>query len=159
MPCSSDTFLAPVELPQGVHQFEGRSPRVDERRVISGILHVLKTSCRWRDVPAAHSPPTTIDHRFNRWSGGRLWQRRFARMAASGNVPRELSLDNSHVKVHRSAAGGRRSRGGRTAKIHCLADDHGRPVACALTTGNVADISMALPRLRAVTAPKRLMAD
>jgi transposase len=30
-------------------------PRVDDRTVISGILHVLKTGCRWRDVqPAQH---------------------------------------------------------------------------------------------------------
>jgi transposase len=33
-------------------------PRVDDRRVISGILHVLKTGCRWRDVPATYGPPT-----------------------------------------------------------------------------------------------------
>ena len=39
-------------------------PRVDDRRVISGILHVLKTGCRWRDVPAAHGPPTTVYNRF-----------------------------------------------------------------------------------------------
>jgi transposase len=44
-------------------------------------------------------------------------------------------------------------------EIHCLADDHGRPVAFALTPGNIADISMALPLLGAVTAPKRLIAD
>src|ERR1700682_2976365 len=35
-------------------------PRVDDRRVISGILHVLKTGCRWRDVPPAYGPSTTI---------------------------------------------------------------------------------------------------
>jgi transposase len=28
-------------------------PRVDDRTVISGILHVLKTGCRWRDVSAS----------------------------------------------------------------------------------------------------------
>ena len=39
-------------------------PRVDDRRVISGILHVLKTGCRWRDVPAAYGPPTTVCNRF-----------------------------------------------------------------------------------------------
>jgi transposase len=32
---------------------------VDDRRVVSGILHVLKTGCRWRDVPAEYGPPTT----------------------------------------------------------------------------------------------------
>ena len=38
----------------------GGKPRVDDRRVISGILHVLKTGCRWRDVPAEYGPATTI---------------------------------------------------------------------------------------------------
>jgi hypothetical protein len=42
--------------------------RVDDRRVISGILHVLKTGLRWKDGPAAYGPATTIDNRFNRWS-------------------------------------------------------------------------------------------
>jgi transposase len=52
-----------------------------------------------------------------------------------------------------------RSRGGRTSKIHCMADDRGRPVAFALTPGSVADITMALPLLSAVAHPKRLIAD
>src|ERR1700732_4086182 len=52
-----------------------------------------------------------------------------------------------------------RSRGGRTSKIHCLADDCGRPVAFALTPGNVADISMAVPLFGGVTAPNHVIAD
>ena len=40
--------LAPY-LPHG----KPGKPRVDDRTVISGILHVLKTGCRWRDVPPA----------------------------------------------------------------------------------------------------------
>jgi transposase len=31
-------------------------PRVDDRRVISGVLHILKTGCRWRDVPLEYGP-------------------------------------------------------------------------------------------------------
>ena len=77
--------------------------RVDDRRVISGILHVLKTECRWRDVPAAYGPPTTVYNRFTRWSRRGVWQRMFERMAAAGPVPEELSLDSTHVKAHRSA--------------------------------------------------------
>ena len=49
-----------------------------------------------------------------------------------------------------------RSRGGRTSKIHCLADDSGRPVAFALTPGNVTDISMAMPLLAVVARPDRI---
>jgi hypothetical protein len=52
-----------------------------------------------------------------------------------------------------------RSRGGRTSKIHALADDRGRPVAFALSPGNVADITMAAPLLGAVAIPKRRLAD
>ncbi len=31
-------------------------PRVDDRRVISGIVHVLKSGCRWADAPPAYGP-------------------------------------------------------------------------------------------------------
>lgn len=41
-------------------------PRVDDRTVISGILHVLKTECRWRDCPFEYGPYTTIYNRYNR---------------------------------------------------------------------------------------------
>jgi transposase len=126
-------------------------PRVDDRTVISGVLHVLKTGCRWRDVPPVYGPPTTIYNRYNRWSQRRVWQRIFEKMAAAGPIPDELSIDSSHVKAHRSAAAQKgefeeaigRSRGGRTSK----------------TPGNVADVVMAVPLLGAVAKPKRLLAD
>jgi len=47
--------------------------RVDDGRVISGIIHVLKSGCRWKDCPPEYGPPTTIYNRFNRWSRRRLW--------------------------------------------------------------------------------------
>jgi transposase len=97
----SDRAWSAVE-PHLPHGLPGK-PRVDDRRVISGILHVLKTGCRWRDVPPAYGPPTTIYNRFTRWSRRGVWQRMFERMAAAGPVPEELSLDSTHVKTHRSA--------------------------------------------------------
>ena len=56
-------------------------PRVDDRTVISGILHVLKTGCRWSDVPPVYGRPTTIFNRYNRWSQRHVWQRIFEEMA------------------------------------------------------------------------------
>jgi transposase len=41
--------------------------RADDRRVISGILHVLKSGCRWCDCPPEYGPATTIYNRFVRW--------------------------------------------------------------------------------------------
>lgn len=52
-----------------------------------------------------------------------------------------------------------RSRGGRTSKIHALADHLGRPVAFTLTPGNIADISVAKDLLDTLAPPKRLLAD
>lgn len=43
-------------------------PRVDDRKVISGIIHVLRNGLRWRDAPADYGPPKTIYNRFVRWS-------------------------------------------------------------------------------------------
>jgi len=42
--------------------------RVDDRRVISGIVHILKSGCRWSDCPEAYGPATTIYNRFARWA-------------------------------------------------------------------------------------------
>ena len=34
-------------------------PRVDDRRVISGIIHVIRNGLRWRDAPAVYGPSKT----------------------------------------------------------------------------------------------------
>ena len=47
--------------------------RVDDHRVISGIVHMLQSGARWRDCPAEYGPYTTIYNRFNRWSRQGVW--------------------------------------------------------------------------------------
>jgi transposase len=82
--------------------------RADDRRIISGILHVLRSGCRWSDCPAVYGPRTTVFNRFNRWSIQGVWRRLFEQLAASGGVPEELAIDSTHVKVHRSARGSKK---------------------------------------------------
>ncbi len=79
--------------------------RVDDRRVISGIIHVLQSGCRWKDCPSVYGPPTTIYNRFNRWSQKRLWQKIFERLVAGAELPDDLSIDSTAIKAHRSASG------------------------------------------------------
>ena len=50
------------------------------REVISGILHVLKFGCRWRDCPEIYGPHTTIYNRFNRWSKAGIWDTMLQRL-------------------------------------------------------------------------------
>ena len=81
--------------------------RVDDRRVISGILHVLKSGCRWCDCPPEYGPPTTIYNRFARWAERGVWEKLFKELADCGKSADMQMIDSTHVKAHRSAAGGK----------------------------------------------------
>jgi transposase len=69
--------------------------RVDDRRVLSGIVHVLKTGMRWRDCPPAYGPATTIYNRYNRWSHRGFWRAMLAALARAGWVAGTATLDSS----------------------------------------------------------------
>ena len=94
------TRIAPY-LPRG----RRGARRVDDRRVISGIIHMLKTGARWRDCPAEYGPYTTIYNRFNRWSKQGVWEDVFYALTGSSGVIGAAAVDSTHVKAHRSAAG------------------------------------------------------
>lgn len=79
-------------------------PRVDDRRVISGIIFVIRSGLRWRDAPAEYGPHKTIYNRFIRWSRMGVFNRIFAELAAKGGRPDTLMIDATHLKAHRTAA-------------------------------------------------------
>jgi transposase len=85
-------------------------PRVDGRRVIRGITHVLHSGGRWVDAPASYGPRKTLYNRFVRWAGKGVWTKLFQALAATGGAPAELLLDSTHVKAHRCATGGKGGR-------------------------------------------------
>jgi transposase len=49
--------------------------RVDDRRTINGILFVLKTGCRWEDMPREYGAPSTCWLRLVRWQREGVWTR------------------------------------------------------------------------------------
>jgi transposase len=79
-------------------------PRVDDRKVISGIVFVIRNGLRWRDAPAAYGPHKTIYNRFVRWSRLGVFNRIFAELAGKGPKPERLMIDATHLKAHRTAA-------------------------------------------------------
>jgi transposase len=101
----SDDQWARIEphLPTDV----GGVERADDRRVISGIVHVLKSGCRWCDCPEAHGPATTILNRFVRWARLGIWDNLFRELAGSGRSADTQVIDSTHVKAHRSAGVGK----------------------------------------------------
>ena len=79
-------------------------PRVDDRRVLSGILFVIRNGLRWRDAPAAYGPHKTIYNRFIRWSRLGVFNRILAELAARSGGVDKLMIDATHLKAHRTAA-------------------------------------------------------
>jgi putative transposase len=79
-------------------------PRVDDRRIVSGIIFVIRNGLRWRDAPAQYGPHKTIYNRFIRWSRLGVFNRIFADLAARGGKPDQLMIDATHLKAHRTAA-------------------------------------------------------
>lgn len=84
--------------------------RVDDRRVISGILHVLKAGCRWCDCPADYGPSTTVYNRFNRWSRRGFWLKLLDALVQAGAVTMSTAIDSTYIKAQRSAFGGKAGR-------------------------------------------------
>ena len=79
-------------------------PRVDDRRVISGIIFVIRNGLRWRDAPKDYGPHKTIYNRFIRWSRLGVFNRVFAALSSKGPKPERLMIDATHLKAHRTAA-------------------------------------------------------
>jgi transposase len=87
--------------------------RVDDRRVISGIVHMLRCGARWRDCPAEFGPYTTVYNRFNRWSRQGIWHDIFYALTGHSGIYGSAAIDATHIKAHRSAAG---AKGGTSPK-------------------------------------------
>ena len=79
-------------------------PRVDDRRVVSGIIYVIRHGLQWRDAPAAYGPHKTLYNRFVRWSRLGVFDRIFAALAAESGSPEHLMIDSTHLKAHRTVA-------------------------------------------------------
>lgn len=87
--------------------------RVDDRRVINGIIHVAKSGGRWVDAPPCYGPRKTLYNRFVRWAAKGIWQDLFITLAAAGGPPAEVLIDSTHMKAHHWAGG---EKGGRAPR-------------------------------------------
>ncbi len=82
--------------------------RVDDRRVLSGIVHALKNGGRWADCPReVYGPKKTLYNRFVRWAERGIWDGIFSALAGAEDTPDRLFIDSTCIKVHRCAGGGK----------------------------------------------------
>ena len=81
-------------------------PRVDDRRVLTGIIFCIQRGYRWTDVPAEYGPAKTLYNRYKRWSEAGVFEHVFGTLARDGADLSTLMIDASHIKTHRIAANG-----------------------------------------------------
>jgi transposase len=99
-------MLSPAQM-RRIEPFFPRSRglrRVDDRRVISGIIYVIRNGLQWKDAPRAYGPHKTLYNRFVRWSRKGVFERIFAALAGEAGEPDRLMIDTTHLKAHRTAA-------------------------------------------------------
>jgi transposase len=79
-------------------------PRVDDRRVISGIIYVIKYGLRWKDASCEYGPHKTLYNRFVRRSRMSVFNLIFTELSKSSAPDDLLMIDATYIKVHRTAA-------------------------------------------------------
>ena len=79
-------------------------PRVDDRRVLSGIIFVNRNGLRWRDAPAVYGPHKTLCNRWKRWSNAGVFVRMMEGLSAAKPERRAVVIDATYLKAHRTAS-------------------------------------------------------
>ncbi len=78
--------------------------RVDDLRVISGIIYVLKHGLKWSHAPKEYGPYKTLYNRFIRWSRKGVFDKIFSALVKEAGVPDQVMIDATHLKAHRTSA-------------------------------------------------------
>jgi len=79
-------------------------PRVDDRRVLSGIIFINRNGLRWRDAPPEYGPSKTLYNRWKRWSEKGIFARILLELAKQNDATDTLMIDATHLKAHRTAS-------------------------------------------------------
>lgn len=83
----------------------------DNRQVIDGILHRVRTGVQWRNLPERFGPWKTVYERHRLWSADGTWERLLQQVQAaadvSGEIDWDISVDSTIVRAHQHAAGAR----------------------------------------------------
>ncbi|WP_155986291.1 IS5 family transposase [Novosphingobium resinovorum] len=146
-------------------------PRVDDRRVLSGIIFVNRNGLRWRDAPKDYGPHKTLYNRWKRWGDKGVFLRIMEGLAAPQASERKtVMIDATYLKAHRTASSlavkkgnaGRligRTKGGMNTKLHAVTDTNSRPISFFMTAGQVSDYIGAAALLDELPKAQWLLAD
>ena len=103
----ADVFLlseAQMRRIEGYFPLSRGIARVDDRRIVSAVVFVIRNGLRWRDEQRDYGPHKTIYNRFIRWSRLGVFNKIFAALARKGGKAERIMIDATHLKAHRTAA-------------------------------------------------------
>ena len=103
----SDLFWLTDEQMARLQPFFPRShgrPRVDDRRVFSGIIFINRNGLRWRDAPREYGPAKTLYNRWKRWSDKGVFVAMMDGLSAKGAERKTIMIDATYLKAHRTAS-------------------------------------------------------
>ena len=90
-------------------------PRVDDRKVLSGIIFIQRNGLMWKHAPAAYGPPKTLYNRWKRWSRMGVFATIMTELSAQAQRTEIVMIDATHVKAHRTASSLSVKKGGADA--------------------------------------------
>lgn len=110
----SDLYWLTDEQMARLRPFFPRShgkPRVDDRRVLSGIIFVNRNGLRWRDAPREYGPAKTLYNRWKRWSDKGIFVAMMDGLASRSIERKTIMIDATYLKAHRTASSLRVKKG------------------------------------------------
>jgi transposase len=146
--------LRPILPKEKVPGTPGRPP-VPFRRVIDGILYVLRTGCQWKAVPRAFGSGSTVHRRFQEWRAAGVFAAFVRAMLAWYDRTRGIDWlwQAADAKMAPAPLGGTQTgpnptdRGKSGTKRHLLIDGRGVPLSVHVTGANRHDIKGLAPLL------------
>ena len=107
-------------------------PRVDDKRVLSGIIFINRNGLRWRDAPKEYEPCKTLYSRCKRWSEKGIFARMMVGLAAEHGEEKTVMIDATYLKAHRTATSMAAKKGGAWTPDRSHQGRHEHQVACHL---------------------------
>ena len=105
-------------LPKLLKRPRGGRPRADDRKVLEGILWILRSGARWQDLPEEFPSPATCWRRLRDWEEQEVWLKIWRAFLSELNERQQLKwsesfLDGSFAPAKKGAAESEKPSGAR----------------------------------------------
>ena len=98
-------------LPRDELQPSRGRPWLPPRRVLDGVLYVLRTGCQWKAVPREFGSGSTVHRRFQRWVEQGVWEAMWRLLLQYYDAARSLewTWQSADASLHKAPLGGEKN--------------------------------------------------